>query len=444
VDEATRWLPADASPETGDTGMPPVLGERSGGVPASETRGGRIVLADDNSDMRDYLRRVLSDYYEVIAVPDGEAAWEFARGNPVDLVLTDVMMPRMDGFELLRHLRGDPATRAVPVILLSARAGEESRVEGLEAGADDYLIKPFTVRELLARVDAHMRMARIRKETVNLQESELRFRTMADCAPVMVWTCGADGGPQYFNTGWRKFTGTAAGEWTGSVHAEDRARCIAAFTQAAAECGRFDLEFRLRHHDGEHRWVFCSGAPRLLPGGEFLGYTFSCVDIQDRKSVERELHLSRERLQLALDAANEGLWDWNLVTGANYYGPRYYTILGYAAGELPAAYDTWLNLLHPDDRETAVEQRNRQIAQRGGTFTTEYRLRKKNGEYTWIQSRGKVVAWQPDGSQGRIVGTITDITERRRLEEQFYQSQRLESVGRLAGAWPTTSTISFP
>ena len=229
-----------------------------------------------------------------------------------------------------------------------ARAGEESRVEGLEAGADDYLIKPFTVRELLARVDANMRMARIRREAVNLQESELRFRTMADCAPVMVWTCGAEGGPQYFNTGWRQFTGTASGEWTGSVHTDDRARCIAAFAQAAAEFSRFDVE----------------GAPRLLPSGESLGYTFSYVDIQDCKSAEQELHLSRERLQLALEAANEGLWDWNLVTGVNYYGPRYHSILGYATGELPGACDTWLSLLHPDDREAAVEQRNRQIAER--------------------------------------------------------------------------------
>jgi DNA-binding response OmpR family regulator len=82
----------------------------------------------------------------------------------VDLVLSDVMMPRMDGFDLLRHLRSDVRTRAIPFILLSGRAGEESRVEGLEAGADDYLVKPFTVRELLARVDTHLRLSRIRKD----------------------------------------------------------------------------------------------------------------------------------------------------------------------------------------------------------------------------------------------------------------------------------------
>src|SRR5439155_2410633 len=117
---------------------------------------GRILLADDNADMRDYVSRLLRRRYEVHAVADGEAALTVARQCNIDLVLTDVMMPRLDGFELLRELRSYPGTKTIPVILLSARAGEESHVEGLEAGADDYLIKPFTSRELLTRVGSHL------------------------------------------------------------------------------------------------------------------------------------------------------------------------------------------------------------------------------------------------------------------------------------------------
>ena len=124
----------------------------------------RILWADDNADMRHYVRRLLGERYDVEAVPDGEAALAAARARPPDLVLSDVMMPRLDGFGLLNALRADPATRTIPVILLSARAGEESRVEGLEAGADDYLVKPFSARELLARVGAHLEMARVRRE----------------------------------------------------------------------------------------------------------------------------------------------------------------------------------------------------------------------------------------------------------------------------------------
>ena len=106
---------------------------------------------------------------------DGEAALAAARRQPPDLVLTDVMMPRLDGFGLLRELRADPRTRDVPVIMLSARAGEESRVEGMEAGADDYLVKPFSARELLARVGAHLQMARMRREAAEaLREADRR------------------------------------------------------------------------------------------------------------------------------------------------------------------------------------------------------------------------------------------------------------------------------
>ena len=179
VEEASRWIP-DAPASVSEA----AADEKS---PVS-TPLATLLLADDNADMRDYLRRVLSERFAVHAVADGAEALSFARREAVDLVLTDVMMPRMDGFELLRELRADARTQAIPVILLSARAGEESRVEGLEAGADDYLVKPFTVRELLARIETHIHMARVRRESAALQESELRFRTMADCAPVMMWT----------------------------------------------------------------------------------------------------------------------------------------------------------------------------------------------------------------------------------------------------------------
>src|SRR5262249_51106862 len=159
--EAERWLPdgieADVAPAP-DAGMA-----------APEVR---ILLADDNADMRDYLRRLLSQYWTVEVVPDGRTALAAARRQPPDLVLTDVMMPGRDGFELRRGLGADAPTRVVPVILLPARAGEEAQVEGLAAGADDYLIKPFSARELIARVNTHLTLARERRQA----EAALRER----------------------------------------------------------------------------------------------------------------------------------------------------------------------------------------------------------------------------------------------------------------------------
>ena len=175
VEEAVRWLPDDrtsqAFPDSvgnAREAFPPVSAAQrpqaraTGDVAAQRPR---IVWADDNADMRRYVSRLLGERYDVEAVPDGEAALAAARARPPDLILSDVMMPRLDGFGLLSALRADPTTRTIPVILLSARAGEESRVEGLQAGADDYLIKPFSARELLARVGSHIEIARVRRES---------------------------------------------------------------------------------------------------------------------------------------------------------------------------------------------------------------------------------------------------------------------------------------
>ncbi len=139
----------------------------------------RVLLVDDNADMREYLTRILSEHVQVEAIADGAAALAAAQERVPDLVLTDVMMPGLDGFELLKALRADSRTREVPIILLSARAGEESVVEGLEAGADDYLIKPFSAQELVSRVNAHLQMAQLRGEalhqerTINRRKDEL-------------------------------------------------------------------------------------------------------------------------------------------------------------------------------------------------------------------------------------------------------------------------------
>jgi PAS domain S-box-containing protein len=323
VDEALQWLPdaeESALPDPEPT-LPQLDGDMgespgTGGAPA---RAGTILLADDNSDMRGYLRRILKQRYEVHAVPDGAAALELARSQPVDLVLTDVMMPRMDGFQLLRCLRGDARTRSIPIILLSARAGEESRVEGLDAGADDYLIKPFTVRELLARVDAHLRMARMRRESAALLESERRFRSMADCAPVMMWTSGVNRNCDYFNKGWLDFRGRTleeevAGCWTAGVHPDEAARVLARWEEAAVGRTSSELEFRLRRHDGQYRWVAGSVAARQSRDGEFLGYVLSCVDIDDRKRVQQEIRLLNSQLEervrqrtAQIEAANKEL-----------------------------------------------------------------------------------------------------------------------------------------
>jgi DNA-binding NtrC family response regulator len=170
---ARGWLPDEWSPV--DVAALP----KSAPLTRPEPVAGRelIVVADDNADMRKYLRHLLAGRYEVHTVSDGRQALETTRLLRPALLLADVMMPQLDGFGLLRAVRDDAVLAGIPIILLSARAGEESRLEGLQAGADDYLVKPFTARELMARVEVHLKLAKLRRETA---EREERLRMEAE------------------------------------------------------------------------------------------------------------------------------------------------------------------------------------------------------------------------------------------------------------------------
>jgi anti-anti-sigma factor len=287
VSEALRWLPDDA-------------GEVVPAVPGPRT--GRVLVADDNADMRDYVVRLLAPVHEVRAVSDGRAALEAALADPPDLVVSDVMMPELDGLQLLTALRADPRTARVPVVLLSARAGQEAAVEGLAAGADDYLVKPFSAQELRARVDAHLQLGRARRE------AEERFTTMADLAPALIWVADAEGRRVFLNTAWTGFTGRpAAAErgdgWREGLHPQDRERYLAAVTEATARGGGWEVEFRLRRADGAYHWLLERAVP-IGTGGGAGGWVGSCTDINARyQETERQTLLAE--VGTALDRESE-------------------------------------------------------------------------------------------------------------------------------------------
>jgi len=165
ISEAMKWIP-----DEGQAIHPSLL-------PATETRH-RVLLADDNADMRDYVGRLLSEHYHVVTAVNGEDALEKMIQLRPDLLLSDVMMPKLDGFSLLKKIRNHPDIKNIPVILLSARAGEEAKLEGLDVGADDYLVKPFSAKELLARVDGSIKLARNRTAQAEMLEQEVKHRTL--------------------------------------------------------------------------------------------------------------------------------------------------------------------------------------------------------------------------------------------------------------------------
>ncbi|GFE86713.1 ATP-binding protein [Steroidobacter agaridevorans] len=282
--------------------------DASAGDDLAQVEGSRLLLADDNADMRQYVSRFLSKHLHVEAVADGAAALAAIRAHRPDLVLTDVMMPELDGFGLLKAIREDPELRDLPVIMLSARAGEEARIEGLDAGADDYLIKPFSARELTARVHANLKLANVRKEGMAaLAESERRFRNMAENSPVMMWITDADGRCIYLNKSWYDFTGQTEAQalglgWTKAVHRDDRDSAARTFMESSGEHKDFRVEYRLRRHDGEYRWAIDAASPRFDGKGEFLGYIGSVIDITERKRAEETLMNLNETLKQRVEA----------------------------------------------------------------------------------------------------------------------------------------------
>ncbi|SDP58059.1 Signal transduction histidine kinase [Streptomyces sp. cf386] len=180
VDEALGWLAPDPVPAAATPTAPaphaPATHDAPHGPDPHETdrpHRARLLVVDDNADMRAYLTQLLQPDYDVLLAADGRAALEMALAQPVDLVLSDVMMPRMDGFELVRALRADPSTARLPIVLLTARAGEEESVQGRQAGADDYLAKPFSARQLQARVRTGLELSRLREQALTETRNQL-------------------------------------------------------------------------------------------------------------------------------------------------------------------------------------------------------------------------------------------------------------------------------
>src|SRR6202522_4061687 len=308
VQEALRWLPdaehgvppSDISSdyELMAVPCPPVS-------PNGRADRSRVLIADDNADMRLYLVRLLSERFDAIAVANGRAALEAVQQQLPDLILSDVMMPELDGFGLLRELRANPETRTIPIILLSARAGEESRVEGLDAGADDYLVKPFSARELIARVQTHLQLAQVRNEAdkaIRDSENKLQLSLKASTMGAFSWhpaedRCEADRRVlDIFGLSSTEEL-TLAAVLDTMIHPEDRDRYAQGVTQSLRIDGdrKLEEEIRIRRRDGQERWISVTAQVHFADGREADLMIGLIGDITERKRTELALRESEER-----------------------------------------------------------------------------------------------------------------------------------------------------
>ncbi|MBN3942613.1 ATP-binding protein [Nostoc sp. NMS9] len=443
LEEALRWLPEEAGeqgsqcvaevPSVVATGVSRGAGEKEVFFPlplCPSAPSARILLVDDNADMRDYVNRLLSQQYEVEAMPDGLAALDSARGHVPDLVLTDVMMPGLDGFGLLQALRADPLTQKVPIILLSARAGEEARVEGLEAGADDYLIKPFSARELLARVEAALKMARLRQEAM---EREQGLRIEAEVAKAHLETVIAGIQDQFFvlDREWRyTFVNDRVADVVGIPKEELLGKIVWEVFPDMVQ-SEFDtqvhraivqntvVQFEYFYAPWQ-RWF----ENRIYPFVE--GVSIFVTDISDRKQAEKALRESEEKFRNMADNAPFMVWVTDANSHCTYLSQSWYDFTGQTE-EIGLGFG-WLNAVHPEDSNYAKNiflEANRSCS----AFRLEYRLRRKDGKY-----RSCIDAANPwfgmDGQFKGYIGSVIDITERKVAEAERDRLLELEQAAR--------------
>ncbi|AVH67496.1 ATP-binding protein [Nostoc sp. 'Peltigera membranacea cyanobiont' N6] len=443
LEEVQRWLPEESRGSRGrrEAGGEEIVQEddiyidSSPASPASPAplplhSFPRILLADDNADMRDYVKRLLGQQYEVESVADGLAALDSARGRVPDLILTDVMMPELDGFGLLQELRADPQTRKVPIILLSARAGEEARVEGLKAGADDYLIKPFSSRELLARVEAALKMARLREEAMQREQG---LRIEAEVAKAHLETVLAGIQDQFYvlDREWRyTFVNDRLADVVGIQKKDLLGRIVwevfpdlvktEFYTQVHRAIAQQTVVRFEYFHAPWKRWF----ENRLYPFGE--GISIFVTEISDRKQAEKALRESEEQFRNMADNAPFMVWVTDIAGYCTYLSKSWYDFTDQTE-EMGLGFG-WLNAVHPEDYDDAknifLEAKSYCSA-----FRMEYRLRRKDGVYRWT-----IDAANPwfgvDGQFKGYIGSVIDITERKAAEAERDRLLQLEQAAR--------------
>jgi PAS domain S-box-containing protein len=440
AEEAARWSePGHDATALPDDVVESMLGPANPALPV-HVPGARILVADDNGDMRDYLARTLGAQWQVTLAGDGAEALSLARTLRPELVLADVMMPVLDGFGLLRELRSDNVLRGTPLVLVTARAHEDAAIEGLLAGADDYIAKPFSSRELVARVGAQLELARVRRQ------GERQVRELLSLMPVGVYACDTDGRFNYWNR-------RAVELWGREPDVEDRDWALTGAPRALAADGSWlepqaapmaaalrsgeavpDRELTIVRADGARLELLVHIRP-LYDDIRFVGAVCAFLDVTARKQAERGLQTLNEELEERVVQRTEDLRASEarfraLVTATSYVvyrmsadwsEMRQLEGQGFLA-DTGAPSRGWIDdYIHPED-QAAVRAAIQEAIRERKVFELEHRVRRADGTVGWTMSRA-VPLLDDRGEIAEWFGAASDVTERRAGEEALRASE---------------------
>lgn len=413
VEEVMHWLPV----EDGDEFISDGEAIEPSAIFADRPH---IVLADDNADMRTYVTRLLRNQFEVKAVSNGVLALQAVKERLPDLLVTDIMMPEMDGLQLLKAVKGDPATARLPIILLSARAGEDATIEGVKAGADDYLVKPFSARELLARATTHIKTARSR------YEAERRLYDLFMQAPAAVVILR---GPTYHvelaNPTTLKIWGRTSEdvlnkpllEALPELHGQGLVQLLDGVVATGKPFVGNELKFRVdQKGNGELEDIYFTFvyAPLRNAANVIEGVMVFAYEVTDQVLARRKVEESEVRFRTLADNIPNLVWMARPDGWIYWYNSRSYSYTGASFEQLEGW--GWQNLVDPEI-QPAVLKRWRHSIQSGESFEMIFPLRGADGVFRPFLTRIIPIY----DAEGRIVqwfGTNTDITEQKRLEQQ--------------------------
>jgi PAS domain S-box-containing protein len=433
IQEMFSWLPA----AKGQLSVidDPWSGEKGWTTPSPSVKS-RILLADDNVDMRNYIQRLLEkNNYEVEAVADGLAALHAAQAHTPDLVLTDIMMPGQDGFALLKELRADDHLRTVPVILVSARAGEEARVEGMQAGAADYLVKPFSARELLARIGAHLEIARIRDEAEKaLSYRSAEFETLLNQAPLGVYLVDTDFRIREVNptalSAFGDIPALIGRDFDEVIHmlwTKEYADEVVRIFRHSLETGESyetpeRIEYRIDRNVTEYyEWRL----DRIwLPDGRY-GVVCYFRDISAQVQAQAKIAESEARYRGIVNQSVGGIAETDPTGRFITVNDRYCEITGYAREELLQL--RMQDIIYAEDLPRSLELLEK-LASGGPPFEIEKRYIRKDGSIIWVH-KGISAIRDVRGGVKSLIAVSLDITKHKKTEEALQQlNLQLESL----------------
>ncbi len=267
----------------------------------------------------------------------------------------------------------------------------------------------------------------VQNALVELAASEGRFRRIAENNLDNIFEIGLDGTIRYDSPASERIFGYKPEEMTGRsaeflFSDSELPKLYDSLAVIANGKNVERLETEMLRKDGSQISVEINASP-IMREERIVGALGILRDVTERKQVEKALRQSEGRFREAMEATSDGLWDWNVETGDVYYSPAYYQMLGYEPRELPGLAQTWMELIHPDDRDQALRSNQDCVENRISNFAIEFRMRTKSGEWKWILGRGRASARDANGRALRMVGTQSDITERKLAEDALHESE---------------------